>query len=129
MLSLANVMCLRVEVVFCRVNGEKIIVSNKRLIVLDYNDVRKAFDREFKKTKKLIRAGENHLDNLAEGFAEADMVLWRLSIEVVCCKDCKYITEVEGGLHLCCKHNIAVAYNDYCSFGEKLGAQPRKEDI
>lgn len=94
-------------------------MNNKRLIILDYNDVRNALDREFKKTRKLIQDGENHLDNLAEGFTGADMVLWKLSTEVVCCKDCKYITDVEGGLPLCCKHNIAVAYNDYCSFGEK----------
>lgn len=40
------------------------------------------------------------------------------AVEVVRCKDCKYITPVEGGLPLCCQHNVAVAYNDFCSYGE-----------
>lgn len=39
---------------------------------------------------------------------------------VVCkCRDCNHITPVEGGLPLCTLHNIACAYNDYCSFGER----------
>lgn len=33
------------------------------------------FDAEFKKTKRLILAGEKHLDNLAEGFMEANNVI------------------------------------------------------
>ena len=33
------------------------------------------FDEEFKKTRKLIIEGETHLDNLAEGFLEADRVI------------------------------------------------------
>lgn len=36
---------------------------------------------------------------------------------VVRCKDCKHITPVEGGLPLCTLHNIARAYNDFCSDG------------
>lgn len=34
---------------------------------------------------------------------------------VVRCRECKHITPVEGGLPLCTLHNIARAYNDFCS--------------
>ena len=40
-------------------------------------------------------------------------------VEVVRCKDCERITPVEGGLPLCTLHNTAVAYNDFCSYGER----------
>lgn len=36
------------------------------------------FDEEYKKTRKLIRQGETHLDNLAEGFIEAARVIQRM---------------------------------------------------
>ncbi len=36
------------------------------------------FDEEFKKTRVLILNGETHLDNLAEGFLEADRVIKKL---------------------------------------------------
>ena len=51
-------------------------MNKKRLI--DYNEVRELFDKEFKETMKLIEDGETHLDNLAEGFTEADRVLFKL---------------------------------------------------
>ncbi len=38
----------------------------------------KLFDEEYKKTKELISQGETHLDNLAEGFLEADRVLRKM---------------------------------------------------
>ena len=43
--------------------------------LIDANNVRDLFDAEFKETRKLILAGETHLDNLAEGFTEADRVI------------------------------------------------------
>lgn len=36
---------------------------------------RELFNKEFRKTQELIEQGETHLDNLAEGFTEADRVL------------------------------------------------------
>ena len=48
----------------------------KRLI--DYAEARELFDKEFKQTMQLIEDGETHLDNLAEGFTEADRVLFKL---------------------------------------------------
>lgn len=50
---------------------------NKKLLI-DYYEVRNLFNEEFKQTMQLIEAGETHLDNLAEGFTEADRVLFRL---------------------------------------------------
>lgn len=50
----------------------------KRLI--DYYEVRNLFNEEFKQTMQLIKEGETHLDNLAEGFTEADRVLFRLML-------------------------------------------------
>jgi len=46
--------------------------------LIDADNVRNLFDAEFKETRKLILAGETHLDNLAEGFAEADRVIWQM---------------------------------------------------
>lgn len=43
--------------------------------LIDANNVRGLFDAEFKKTWKLITAGETHLNNLAEGFLEAYQVI------------------------------------------------------
>ena len=43
--------------------------------LIDADNVRDLFDAEFKETRKLILAGETHLDNLAEGFTEADRVI------------------------------------------------------
>jgi len=39
---------------------------------------------------------------------------------VVRCRECKHITPVEGGLPLCTLHNIARAYNDFCSDGARM---------
>ena len=41
------------------------------------------------------------------------------AVPVVRCKDCKHITPVEGGLPLCTLHNIACAYDGFCSEGER----------
>lgn len=52
---------------------------NRKLLV-DYVEVRNLFNEEFKQTMQLIQDGETHLDNLAEGFTEADRVLFRLML-------------------------------------------------
>ena len=49
-----------------------------RLKVIDYDVMRVAFDEKFKQTYQLIQNGETHLDNLAEGFHEADGVIFAL---------------------------------------------------
>ena len=39
-------------------------------------------------------------------------------VEVVRCKDCKHIETTEYGGY-CCLKKTGVAYNDYCSYGER----------
>lgn len=62
--------------------------------LIDADNVRDLFDAEFKETRKLILAGETHLDNLAEGFTEADRVIRQMPTvdaeAVVRCEDCMY---------------------------------------
>ena len=102
----------------------------KRLITLDYDAVRTAFDEEFRATRKLIESGETHLDNLAEGFTEADRVLRKMLtedvVEVVRCKDCVHYDE-RGREYGYCYHwdyeqgmsPNCVDADDFCSYGEK----------
>lgn len=53
--------------------------TNRKIIkMVDYEAMRAAFDAKFKETMKLIESGETHLDNLAEGFHEADGVIFRM---------------------------------------------------
>lgn len=62
--------------------------------LIDADNVRNLFDAEFKETRKLILAGETHLDNLAEGFTEAARVIRQMPTvdaeAVVRCKDCTH---------------------------------------
>ena len=39
-------------------------------------------------------------------------------VAVVRCRDCKHIESTEYGGY-CCLKKIGVAYNDYCSYGER----------
>ena len=41
-------------------------------------NIKQLFDEKFKKTTQLIQLDETHLDNLAEGFLEADRVISKL---------------------------------------------------
>lgn len=43
-----------------------------------YYTVKQAFDEQYRETMKLIRNGETHLDNLAEGFLETFKVIEKL---------------------------------------------------
>lgn len=94
--------------------------------LIDADNVRNLFDAEFKETRKLILAGETHLDNLAEGFAEADRVIWQMptvdAVPVVRCKDCKYWQDNNDGYpHEECRwgHGETPDANDFCSYGER----------
>lgn len=63
----------------------------------------------------------------ALGIAQRDIQFVDLMPEdmmaVVRCRDCTHITPVEGGLPLCTLHNIARAYNDFCSDGTRLDGE------
>lgn len=99
--------------------------------LIDADNVRGLFDAEFKETRKLILAGETHLDNLAEGFTEADRVIREMPTVdaevVVRCKECMHyliVDEFEGGKMYMCKVNQFSYINSdgdmhYCSYGER----------
>ena len=74
--------------------------SKKLIKMVDYEAMRAAFDEKFKETMQLIENGEDHLDNLAEGFHEADGVIFRMptidAVPVVRCKECKHWHEELG---------------------------------
>lgn len=96
--------------------------------LIDADNVRDLFDAEFKETRKLILAGETHLDNLAEGFTEADRVIREMPTVdaevVVRCKDCKHYD-----MGVCLKiYSDGNAHTeawqprrpeDFCSYGER----------
>lgn len=89
--------------------------------LIDADNVRDLFDAEFKETRKLILAWETHLDNLAEGFTEADRVIRQMptvdAVPVVRCRDCRKFKTY--GCRM-----VASGYDDFCSYGErKEGAE------
>lgn len=121
--------------------------------LIDADNVRDLFDAEFKETRKLILAGETHLDNLAEGFTEADQVIRQMptvdAVPVVRCMDCMNAEplerncELNANLYMHCRllrgeecKNVwhkykryyrdysLVEHDDFCSKGErKEGAE------
>lgn len=88
--------------------------------LIDADNVRDLFDAEFKETRKLILAGETHLDNLAEGFTEANRVIREMTTEdaeaVVYCKDCKHY-DIGGSCIICGFQSRKP--DDFCSYGER----------
>lgn len=47
--------------------------------LIDADAIPELFDKEYKDTRLLIEQGEEHLDNLAEGFTEAHHVIQRMT--------------------------------------------------
>ena len=102
--------------------------------LIDVDNVRGLFDAEFKETRKLILAGETHLDNLAEGFTEADRVIREMPTVdaevVVRCKDCEYSYDEIS--YLCCSHGVCVDCevppNFYCAYGKRRAENEPPEE-
>lgn len=79
-------------------------------VLMDYKKVRKALSVEFIKTVDLINSGEKQLDNIAEGYEEADQVLWKMfmledNYTIVSCSKCEHHTS-QKGCHYCTKLNM-----------------------
>ena len=93
--------------------------------LIDADTVLKLFDAEFKETIKLIREGETHLDNLAEGFCEAYRVIQNMptvdAVPVVRCRECTYAKNAKvnkKGFRICPASHMEIVDDDYCSYGE-----------
>ena len=85
-------------------------MENKKIII-DYLELRKLFNEKYKQTKQIIENGNPYLDNLAEGFTEADDVIRQLptidAVEVIhakweniqnghgCCSNCHRMDDVD----------------------------------
>lgn len=85
--------------------------------LIDTDALPKLLDSEYKKTMKLIRGGEKHLDNLAEGFAEAMHTAKYIAptvdaVPVVRCRDCRKMKTYECPMQSC-------GYDDFCSQGDR----------
>lgn len=85
--------------------------------LIDADALPKLLDAEFKQTMKLIWDGEKHLDNLAEGFAEAIRIAKYIApavdaAPVVRCEDCRKMKTYECPMPSC-------NYDDFCSQGER----------
>ena len=117
-----------------RTDDESGEVTAMRLI--DVDEALRLFDEEYKETNELIHNGETHLDNLAEGFAEAyHIIKYDLptvdAVEVVRCKECKHCRELNrkdrieeayaDGVLWCTNQSDGVWPDDYCSYGERRG--------
>ena len=61
--------------------------------------------------------GEEIEQAIKDIFAEDD--IFKPTIDIVRCEECKHYAPVEGGKPLCALHSIAVAYDDFCSYGER----------
>lgn len=64
--------------------------------LIDADEALRLFGEEYKETKELIDNGETQLDNLAEGFTEADHIIKYVlptvdAVPVVRCDDCKHL--------------------------------------
>ena len=64
--------------------------------LIDADEALRLFVEEYKKTRELIHNGETQLDNLAEGFTEADYIIKYIlptvdAVVVTWCKDCKHL--------------------------------------
>ena len=94
--------------------------------LIDADEALRLFGEEYEKTKELIHNGETQLDNLAEGFTEADHIIKYVlptvdAVPVVRCKDCKHLVAVNvngKGIPACRVSGMEVATDEFCSRGE-----------
>ena len=85
---------------------------------IDADKLIKKMERRYEEMR--LKYGECDQFNMgyAEGMIAIDNAPTVDVIEVVRCKDCKYIKMTEYGGY-CCANDEGVAYDDYCAFGER----------
>lgn len=94
-----------------------------RLIDADY--VLQLLRAEYNNTEQLIKQGETHLNNLAEGYTEAAHIMNNVpAVEgtpIVCCKDCVYSCDEVSYLY--CSYGVCfereVPPNFFCAEGKR----------
>lgn len=99
--------------------------------LVDGDEALRLFGEEYEQTKELIDNGETQLDNLAEGFTEADHIIRYVlptvdAVVVTRCKDCKHKGWVQEPCHGksvdycrvwdCTLQNLE---STFCSYGER----------
>lgn len=103
--------------------------------LIDADEALRLFGEEYEETKELIHNGETHLDNLAEGFTEADHIIKYVlptvdAVPVVRCKDCEYSYDEIS--YLCCSHGVCVDCevppNFYCAYGKRRAEKEPPEE-
>lgn len=87
--------------------------------LIDADEALRLFGEEYEETKELIHNGETQLDNLAEGFTEADHIIKYVlptvdAVPVVRCKDCAHLYGT-----LCTVCGLLPQPDDFCSYGER----------
>lgn len=90
--------------------------------LIDADEALRLFGEEYEQTKELIDNGETQLDNLAEGFTEADHIIKYVlptvdAVVVTRCKDCRSYNKPKTGwceVHLDREHP-----DDFCSYGKR----------
>lgn len=95
--------------------------------LVDGDEALRLFGEAYEQTKELIDNGETQLDNLAEGFTEADHIIKYVlptvdAVPVVRCKDCKHLVAVNvngKGIPTCRVSGMEFAPDEFCSRGEK----------
>lgn len=93
---------------------------------VDVENIPKLFNDKYNETKKLISDGDYFLDNLAEGFTEADRIIRAMPtadvVEVVRCKDCKHYELMKANnQYFCNEFGGFVHSDDYCSRNSMVG--------
>lgn len=100
--------------------------------LIDADEALRLFGEECEQTKELIDNGETQLDNLAEGFTEADHIIKYVlptvdAVVVTRCKDCKHLCvwNRKDIYAFCPKTNIVFLPFErdtrtfFCSYGER----------
>ena len=87
--------------------------------LIDSENIPALFDEKYKETKKLILKGERYLDNLAEGFTEADIAIREMpaidAVPVVRCDSCV----LEGNCFAESYFRFAGITNPFCCAGKR----------